>query len=163
MRRISALIMKTTELISPSHCVRTDRSMNQKTGSDQKPKPSALWCWLSQHPELKKYISVASKGLGWWNLVSACLCTGCKCQHTLARAVSLTWGNFYHTSWALCPPLLTTTVLTKQLPNYTAQNDQSLWMVKKPHYQAKKEEKNTIYFIKLLHDGKQVEERSVPP
>lgn len=51
----------------------------------------------------------------------------------------------------------------KQLPNYTAQNDQSLWMVKKPHYQAKKEEKNTIYFIKLLHDGKQVEERSVPP
>jgi hypothetical protein len=72
--------------------------------------------------------------------------TGWKCQHPPSRTMYLTRGNFCHTSWALCPPLLTTTALTKQLPNDTAQNDQSLWMVGELNYQAKKEEKTHLLY-----------------
>lgn len=53
--------MRTTELISPSHCVRMDISMNQKTGPDQKPSHQHFDVGFPSIHNCEKYISVASK------------------------------------------------------------------------------------------------------
>lgn len=102
--------------------------------------------------------------LSLWNLVSACLCTGWKCQHTPARTVCLTRGNYYHTSGALstttdhhCPYKTNATQLSSSMRfklscRYTAKYDQAL--DGKGTALVSYIRKKNIHFIKLLHDRK---------